>query len=410
MTDVGSDLDKFLLQTTGRCSRFRIGWYLTLHRAQPESQGSDLLENAVVQFSGDTHPLRLLRFDHLFVQRANLGFGPLAFRDIHRSAHQLNDLSRVIQNRMPDDVNMFERSVGQHDPVVVEGVYSFLLRLLKVAFYPSPILGEDLSKKCFLGRCAFLRIESKDSEHLLGPVGPFVTGHIQRPTARVAQPLPFRQISLTSPQCLLCLFACGPRTQGDDAKCHVASQFFKKPSLFRRKSVGLRGINAKAAEGVGVFVLEGQGDAGTKTALPKALPPGGESKILCEILNAAAFPAPDGRSGEAAPTFRVGPGYAGGCEISLLGPCPRDWAHAFGLVVFGIAHPRHAVTRLLADDPANFFEQALLIGSAQKDLVAVADRSQFTIQTTQCFLGMLALGDVAYQCQTAAVLSIPWNR
>ncbi len=77
MTDVRSDLDELLLQTTDRCCRFRIGWHLTFHLAQPESKGSDLLENAVVQLSGDAHPLRLLRFDQLFVQRANLGLVPL---------------------------------------------------------------------------------------------------------------------------------------------------------------------------------------------------------------------------------------------------------------------------------------------------------------------------------------------
>src|SRR5271165_3936760 len=192
-------------------------------------------------------------------------------------------------------------------------------------------------------------------------------------------------------QSVLGLFACRPGTQGDDAERHVGSQFLKKPNLFRRKSVGLRGMNGKTAEGSGLVVLERQGDAGTKTALQKALPPGGESRIGCEILYAAALPAPDGRSGEAAPTLRVGPGYAGGCEISLLGPGPRDRAHAFGLVVFGIGHKRHAVARLLADDPADYLQQALLIGGVQQDLVAVADRSQFAIQTTQRLLGTLAL-------------------
>ena len=71
---------------------------------------------------------------------------------------------------------------------------------------------------------------------------------------------------------LLCLFACGPGTQGDDAERQVARQFLKQPNLFRRKSVGLCGINVKTAEGVGMFVLERQGDGGTKTVLQSDLP------------------------------------------------------------------------------------------------------------------------------------------
>src|SRR5208337_33811 len=60
--------------------------------------------------------------------------------------------------------------------------------------------------------------------------------------------------------------ACGPGTQGDDAERQVARQFFQQPNLFRGKSVGLRGINVKTAEGVGMFVLEWQTEGGTKTA------------------------------------------------------------------------------------------------------------------------------------------------
>jgi hypothetical protein len=59
--------------------------------------------------------------------------------------------------------------------------------------------------------------------------------------------------------------------------------------------------------------------------------------------------------------------------------------------VFGIADPRHAVAGLLANDPADFFEQAPLVRGAQEDLVAVADRPQFAIQPTQGFCGFIAL-------------------
>src|SRR5271157_1667258 len=55
-----------------------------------------------------------------------------------------------------------------------------------------------------------------------------------------------------------------------------------------------------------------------------------------------------------------------GREISLFDSGTRDGAHAFGLVVFGIGHPRHAVAGLLTDDPADFLEQGLLVGGAQE--------------------------------------------
>ena len=100
-----------------------------------------------------------------------------------------------------------------------------------------------------------------------------------------------------------------------------------------------------------------------------------------------------------APTVRVGPGYAGSCEISLLGPSPGDRAHAFGLVVLGISDPSHAVTRLFAGDPADFSKQALLVGGAQEGLVAVADRSQFAIQTTQLLLCRTNLAEDPFRQQ-----------
>src|SRR5271165_4232041 len=88
MPDIRSDPDKFLLQTGDACLRFRIGRHLIFHRAQPKSKGSDLLQNAVVQLSGNAYPLRLLRFDQLFVERADLalvalqhGLAPLQSAD-----------------------------------------------------------------------------------------------------------------------------------------------------------------------------------------------------------------------------------------------------------------------------------------------------------------------------------------
>src|SRR5512139_1601354 len=61
-----------------------------------------------------------------------LFLGALAFRHIDRGAQQFNDISRVIQDRVPDRVNMFGRSAGQRDPELARGINFFAERLLKV--------------------------------------------------------------------------------------------------------------------------------------------------------------------------------------------------------------------------------------------------------------------------------------
>ena len=78
--------------------------------------------------------------------------GALAFRNVERSAEQLNDISRTIQDRVPDRVNMFDRSVGQPDPVLAVAIHPFAYRLLKTRIHLAPILWEHPSKNFFPGR------------------------------------------------------------------------------------------------------------------------------------------------------------------------------------------------------------------------------------------------------------------
>ena len=67
-------------------------------------------------------------------------------------AHQLNDISRLIQDRVPDRLNMFDRSAGQHDPELTRGIYFFAERLLKASLHAVPILRVDKSESRFPGR------------------------------------------------------------------------------------------------------------------------------------------------------------------------------------------------------------------------------------------------------------------
>src|SRR4029434_1830675 len=95
------------------------------------------------------------------------------------------------------------------------------------------VLGEDSLEDSFPGQWTLPRIDSVDSEQVLGPVDIFAGGDIQGPTARIGQPLRFCQISFASSQSLFHPFAivdvstCGVPL--DDVCClvmerHVADQ------------------------------------------------------------------------------------------------------------------------------------------------------------------------------------------
>jgi len=146
MTDVGSDLNKFLLQNIDRRRSVRIWWHLALHLCQPENKGSDLLKNAVVQFTGDAHSLRFLRFDQLLVQGADLIFGPLAVIDIDCAAIPPNHASCFI----------LERPIMDKEPAILAVVPAHPLFGLKwnaagearLPLLPTPLKIAGMNKAC----------------------------------------------------------------------------------------------------------------------------------------------------------------------------------------------------------------------------------------------------------------------
>ena len=90
-----------------------------------------------------------LRFGQVSCDPPQGLLGALAFRHIDHGTQQFNDVSRVIQDRVPDHLNMFHRSVVQRDPELACDIYFFAERLLKVPIYPVPILGVDESGNRF---------------------------------------------------------------------------------------------------------------------------------------------------------------------------------------------------------------------------------------------------------------------
>src|SRR5271166_5134671 len=80
------------------------------------------------------------------------------------------------------------------------------------------ILRMDAFPEHFVCWHTLLRIQRKNSEHFLGPIKRLESNGAPGPTARVAQSLPFRQISLTPPQCLFGALALGDvRQHGEGA-------------------------------------------------------------------------------------------------------------------------------------------------------------------------------------------------
>ena len=58
---------------------------------------------------------------------------------------------------------MPDPAVGQHDPVLVEGVYLFAERFLEIPLPAAPVLGVDPFEDGFPGRFFPLRIESENA-------------------------------------------------------------------------------------------------------------------------------------------------------------------------------------------------------------------------------------------------------
>src|SRR5208283_4896299 len=78
------------------------------------------------------------------------------------------------------------------------------------------ILRMDAFPEHFVCWHTLLRIQRENSEHFLGPIKRLESNGVPGPTARVAQSLPFRKMSLTSPQCLLRALAFGHIHRGAD--------------------------------------------------------------------------------------------------------------------------------------------------------------------------------------------------
>ena len=171
--------------------------------------------------------------------------------------------------------------------------------------------------------------------------------------------------------------------QNRDAEGQIAGQLLQKRDLIRRERSQLGGINAESAKGVGVFILERQGDGCAITAQQQFFQPNGGAGIGYHVQNAAGFSTANSGAGWAASVLRIRPSNFRIGKKAVVDTHPDHGAHRLGLIVFRVPYPSHAVAGLFANSAADVDEQPPLVLRPYERLIAVADGQQFAVQPAQ---------------------------
>ena len=178
--------------------------------AQPAQSGigvGDRGGDRLVHLMGDrgrelSHHCDAVRVRQLRLYFVERFLGAFAFRDVDRRAYEFDELSSGVEHRMSDVVDMFHRSIGQNNPVII-GIFCFRMGLpAKALSHPVAIFRVHVAPEYFAAR-AFLRIQSKNSKVFVGPVSRFSRRGVIGPAARLGEPLRFREMRLAPPQSLL---------------------------------------------------------------------------------------------------------------------------------------------------------------------------------------------------------------
>ena len=95
---------------------------------------------------------------HLHLCSAERFLGALAFGNVDRRTHEFDETALSIEDRMPDIIDMFDRSIGQNNPEIV-GVFSLLVGLpLDAHSHPVEIFRVNELPEFFAAAQTFLRI------------------------------------------------------------------------------------------------------------------------------------------------------------------------------------------------------------------------------------------------------------
>src|SRR5258708_24967097 len=143
------------------------------------------------------HPLR---FSQITLAPAQGLLSALALSDVRRRAHELHQISGCVQNRMANSVDVFDRAVGKKDPEFYIVMGFFKDRSLDCPLPLGSICRMDPLETLFPNRHALCRIEPINPVPFLGQVNCVPSRYLPDPTARMSDPLRFRQVTLASPQ------------------------------------------------------------------------------------------------------------------------------------------------------------------------------------------------------------------
>src|SRR5580700_1654676 len=125
-------------------------------------------------------------------------FGPLAFGDVHYCADVFSEIAGWTENRMPYCVDVPDVASGMKDSVIEFEPRLFAACSFELFHRPGLIIRVNTLKECLESRHISVRFETEDAVAFLGPIRDLSRSRSACPTACVAEPLRFRQISLTS--------------------------------------------------------------------------------------------------------------------------------------------------------------------------------------------------------------------
>src|SRR5205823_5316958 len=122
-------------------------------------------------------------------------FGAFAFRDIDNRAHELDQVTELIANRMTDRVIVPNSAARANNPVICFEVRFVANRVFEQVPDSDLVLRTKALKKCFESWRSGFRIETKDAISLLRPVPDFARSRSPCPTARMNETLRYRMVS-----------------------------------------------------------------------------------------------------------------------------------------------------------------------------------------------------------------------